>query len=50
VYGFECRGQVWRTYPISPEMGLEQLKFERYWSWLMGPNWNGWDSWMEAIK
>jgi len=50
VYGFECRWQTWHPYPVSAEMGLEQLKFEQYWSWLMGPSWNGWDLWMEAIK
>lgn len=50
VYGFECRGQTWHPYPVSAEMGLEQLKFEQYWSWLMGPSWNGWDLWVEEMK
>jgi len=49
LYGFESKGESWHPYPISAVMVSEQAKFERYWWWLMGPNWNGWDLWREVI-
>ena len=48
-YGFESTGETWRPCPISAVMVNEQAKFERYWRWLMGPSWNGWDAWREII-
>lgn len=49
LYGFESKGGSWYPYPISAAMVSEQAKFERYWWWLMGPTWNGWDLWREII-
>jgi hypothetical protein len=49
LYGFESKGESWYSYPISAVMVNEQAKFERYWLWLLGPNWNGWDSWKEVL-